>query len=355
MRYEFDIVGRFARSEPHSDASPQTAEAARQMLARRPFLVRRVARYEEAAHYRPSPELQAAMNVAIATGRPLLLTGEPGTGKTMAAYFVARRLGLGDPLRFQVKSDSRARDLLYEFDAVARFRDAQSHGGTMGPGEGPADGQGRAQGGAPRPGLMRYVVKRELWLAFEGRNDGPVVLLIDEIDKAPRDFPNDLLRELEDMRFVIGELDPPDNVVQCEPRLSPIIIITSNLERRLPEPFLRRCVYHNIDMGEEQIRSIVKDRVRALDDTALREPFISDALTCFLALRRNALMDKRPCVDEFWFWLEVFEGETPDAVARRDDVSRAAADLVSNGRTDLSKLPAVGCLIKTADDLGRLE
>jgi MoxR-like ATPase len=343
--YPFDIINHFKDGELNST---QVAE----LLKQRPFLTRRVDRQQEAGMYEPSEKLTAAINVAIAVGRPLLLTGEPGTGKTMAAYFIAQRLGLGDLIRFQVKSDSRARDLLYEFDAVARLRETDPKAANPLRGELVAP-QDRSSDPTKNP-LWRYVTERELWLALKGGPLGPRILLIDEIDKAPRDFPNDLLRELEDLCFTVTEIDPPDNMIVGDPERAPIVVITSNSERRLPEPFLRRCVCHHIEVKDEDVERIVRLRLGKLDTTYLREPFISEALRCFLAIRGNRQLDKRPAVDEFWTWLETFEDASDQGAKRRNEVSLAAERLRSGAPALLSTLPAIGCLVKTIDDVARV-
>jgi MoxR-like ATPase len=307
-------------------------------LSLRPFLNRPNNRLAESHDYKPAPALEAAMNVAIATGRPLLLTGEPGTGKTMAAFFISGRLGLGEPKRFQVRSDSRARDLLYHYDAVGRYH-SQSSPKPVDPGSGPER-------------VMDFVTPGALWEAFRGGKCGPVVLLIDEIDKAPRDFPNDLLRELEEYRFTVEEVIPPAEVV-CPPEHVPITVITSNSERRLPEPFLRRCIYHHIELDPQLIESIVKGRVGSWEQTHLRTPFLNDALTVVNHIRSVDLLDKRPTVDEFWTWLELFEGDSKQV--ERDRVSAVAERIRDRAAKALADLPYPGCMVKTIEDRMKLD
>jgi MoxR-like ATPase len=298
-----------------------------------------------------------------------LLTGDPGTGKTMAAYFISRRLGLGMPIRFQVKSDSRAKDLLYEFDDVTRFREASSQYGVapkflLGSPAGD-DKNPSGVGAAVSPSLptrdedpfaahplRKYVTPHELWLAFQ-KKDAPAVLLIDEIDKAPRDFPNDLLREIEELSFTITEFEPPGNIVKCEPERIPIIVITSNSERRLPEPFLRRCIFHHIELTDEDIDKIVRRRVDKLNARHIRGDFLDAALKCLLEIRKLPNLDKRPTVDEFWTWLETFEDDSDGAQERRRKVLQLSAGM---GGPDASwkDLPGIGCLVKTREDRDRL-
>jgi MoxR-like ATPase len=251
-----------------------------------------------------------------------------------------------------VKSDSRARELLYEFDAVSRFHRTQPSGLGAEPMQKSAPLPSIAS--AARNELWKYVTKRELWLAFEGGPHGPTVLLIDEIDKAPRDFPNDLLRELEDLQFTVAEIDPPDNIVNCEPEKAPIVVITSNSERRLPEPFLRRCVYHHIEMTDKDVSKIVERRLSKLETTYLRQPFLGDALHCFLAIRSNRQLDKRPAIDEFWTWLEPFEDSSDAGGKRRKTIADAAEGLRAGQPVSLASLPAIGCLVKTTDDFAKI-
>lgn len=192
---------------------------------------------EDARCFVPDDQLVTAIEAAVAVGEPLLLTGEPGTGKTQAAYYAAYKLDLEPVIHFQVKSESTARDLLYHFDTVQYFHDAhfqklQGEKGTT-----------NENGARELLDKTRYIDPQPLWEAFKRSDETgkPAVLLIDEIDKAPRDFPNDLLHELDKMEFTIAETKA---LARSEKRIRPLVFITSNSERRLPEPFLRRCVYH---------------------------------------------------------------------------------------------------------------
>jgi len=232
-----------------------------------------------------------AANTALYLGRPLLLTGEPGSGKTEFAHHLAWRLGLERPyhdrgrerveyaLRFDTKSESRARDLFYTIDQVARFQQAQSTKGDVDPLTFMEfQAMGRAILYARPPDELAE--RLEDWQAHPG---GPrrSVVLIDEIDKAPRDFPNDLLMEIERMRFFSPELK---RTVQAEPHFRPIIVVTSNLEKTLPDAFLRRCVYYNIDFpGPDLLKHIVAARLSVLPQAAT---LVDDAIALFCHLRR---------------------------------------------------------------------
>ncbi len=302
------------------------------LLAQRPFA--RVDRSFEADARRfvPGEQLETSINTAIAVGEPLLITGEPGTGKTQAAYYIAYKLGIEPVIHFQVKSDSTARDLLYHFDTVRYFHDA--HLVSLG-----------TSGSASALNKQDYVEKRALWQAFEqAQQHGlPRVLLIDEIDKAPRDFPNDLLHELDKMQFTIAEtgetIPDPDETSENNlalRALRPIVFITSNSERRLPEPFLRRCVYHHIRFDDDLLKQAVASR-RDLLFQNLSDAFIKMAVQRFLALRDRSLR-KRPATGEFLVWLEVLAlavGTTPEQILDED----------------LSKLPYLGVLLKDHQDI----
>lgn len=193
--------------------------------------------------YIPSDELVEAVNLAIFLGRPLLVMGEPGTGKTRLAQHIAFELGLQYRI-WNIKSTSKARDGLYTYDTVGRLRDAQL-------------AASRQIAVEDLPADQEYVTLGELGEAFHA--DEPFVVLIDEIDKADIDFPNDLLSELDDMAFTIVETHPRMHIRSLKP---PIVIITSNNERELPDAFLRRCVYHYIRFPTlEQLREIVGEHL----------------------------------------------------------------------------------------------
>lgn len=295
------------------------------LLTQRPFAQVKRKFADDAPRFVPGEQLATAINTAIAVGEPLLITGEPGTGKTQAAYYAAYQLGIDAVHHFQVKSDSTARDLLYHFDTVRYFHDAHLVNLTQ-----PATGSG------PLLDKGKYVEPRALWFAFKMAADTgvPQIVLIDEIDKAPRDFPNDLLHELDQMEFTVTETGEK---IKVPPQLAPIVFITSNSERRLPEPFLRRCVYHHIRFDDELVERAIASRRE--DYQNLSEEFLQLALRRFLALREQPLR-KQPATGELLVWLRVLALAVGTYPERLDE--------------DLSKLPYVGVLLKDRQDIEEL-
>ena len=266
-----------------------------------------------ARHYQPDADLVDAVNVALAVGAPLLLTGEPGTGKTQVAHYLAWYFDIEDQLfPLYVRSTTTAEDLLYRFDAVAYLHaanDPARRGETLKRSE--------------------FVERGPLWQAYDA--EGPSVVLIDEIDKAPRDFPNDLLNVLDQHAFEV----PESQCTVCRgERTPPVVVITSNSERRLPEPFLRRCIFHHIEFTEELLRRAVEARIG--DFPNLPERVCEAAIERFLELRGREIR-KRPATAELLVWLTV--------LAARDHIDEAK---LRNCR--LSELPALSCLIKDRDD-----
>lgn len=245
----------------------------------------------ELGRYIASPELAEAVNISIALGQPLLVTGEPGCGKTRLAGAVAHELGLGEPLVFNTRSTSRAQDLLYQFDAVLRFYDIQMKSSRA---EDPAN-------------YIRYGA-----LGKAIRSDSRRVVLIDEIDKAPRDFPNDLLNELDRMIFIVSELTPEglenNNAHIVQAKVRPIVIITSNNERQLPPPFLRRCVFHHILFpAKDKLKEIINERLGRHADGGLHlDP---DLVTCaidkFEEVRSLKGLSKKPATGELLAWVQI--------------------------------------------------
>ncbi|UOG91459.1 MAG: MoxR family ATPase [Candidatus Thiothrix sulfatifontis] len=275
----------------------------------------------DAPRFVPDIDLQEAINTALAVGEPLLLTGEPGTGKTQAAYYVAWKLGLGDVLHFQVKSDSTAQDLLYHFDSVRYFHDAHLLAGAT-------------------LSKTNYVEERPLWTALT--SDKPRVLLIDEIDKAPRDFPNDLLHELDQMSFTVKETG---EVVTVQDHNRPLVFITSNSERRLPEAFLRRCVFHHIDFRREMLQAVLASHHASF--SRFSDGFLELAVNRFMLLRKERLR-KIPATGELLVWLKTMALDAGTSSQRLDELFRQ----LENSQ---KKPPYLGTLLKDREDVKAMQ
>ncbi len=248
-----------------------------------------MAKFEGTDNYVATNDLKMAVNAAITLERPLLIKGEPGTGKTVLAHEIAK--GLGAPLiEWNVKSTTKAQQGLYEYDAVARLRDSQL-------------GEDRVHD------IKNYINKGKMWEAFE--SDVRPILLIDEIDKADIEFPNDLLHELDKMSFNVYETG---ETVTAKQR--PIIIITSNNEKDLPDAFLRRCFFHYIQFpDEETMADIVK--VHFPD---LKQRMLSAALKRFFAVRAMPGLKKKPSTSELLDWLKLLlvEDIDPETIKEAD-------------------------------------
>ncbi len=246
-------------------------------------------RFKGSEAYVSTDDLTLAVNAAITLQRPLLVKGEPGTGKTMLAVEVAKAVGL-PLLEWHIKSTTKAQQGLYEYDAVSRLRDSQL--------------------GDPRVHeIGNYIVKGMLWQAFTSAT--PVVLLIDEIDKADIEFPNDLLRELDRMEFFVYETK---ELVRAAQR--PIVFITSNNEKELPDAFLRRCFFHYIRFPDkETMEKIVEVHFPGLKRSLLRE-----ALEVFFEVREVPGLKKKPSTSELLDWLKLLLAEDipPDALRAKD-------------------------------------
>jgi MoxR-like ATPase len=261
--------------------------------------------------YVATDDLTVAVNAAITLERPLLVKGEPGTGKTELARQVSQALGL-PMLEWHIKSTTRAQQGLYEYDAVSRLRDSQL-------------GDDRVND------VANYIKKGKLWQAFTA--EGRVVLLIDEIDKADIEFPNDLLQELDKMEFFVYETG---QTVRAEQR--PIVIITSNNEKELPDAFLRRCFFHYIKFPDvETLKKIV-----AVHHPDIKEALLTTALTQFYTIRDQAGLKKKPSTSEVLDWLKLLLAE---------DMS--PEDLKADSKTALPKLH--GALLKNEQDVHLFE
>ena len=244
-------------------------------------------RFTGSQDYVAGEDLMMAVNAAIALQRPLLIKGEPGTGKTVLAHEVSK--ALGRPLiEWHIKSTTKAQQGLYEYDAVSRLRDSQL-------------------GDQDVSNISNYIDKGKLWEAFE--SDEQVVLLIDEIDKADIEFPNDLLVEIDKMEFFVYETG---ETIKAKHR--PIIIITSNNEKELPDVFLRRCVFHYIDFpDQETMKGIV--RVHHPD---IEEELLKQVLLRFFWLREQPNLRKRPSTSELVDWIAALQrgGIDPETLDR---------------------------------------
>jgi len=250
-------------------------------------------------HYLAERGLRDAVNVALALGQPLLVTGEPGTGKTQLAASIAYELGLGPPLVFNVKTTSTAKDLFYRYDALRHFHDAQFHKAEL-----TVDPYITYE--ALGLAILLSADSREAdpYLPEQYRGKGPVrsVVLIDEIDKAPRDLPNDVLNEIENMSFDVKETG---RTFGADQRLRPILVLTSNSEKNLPDAFVRRCVFYHISFPDrERLRQIVQRRLDL--DSAFTPGMLENALRDFERIRSLPLR-KKPATAEFLAWLEVLQ------------------------------------------------
>jgi len=243
-------------------------------------------RFAGTDRYVATTDLMMAVNAAVTLERPLLIKGEPGTGKTQLAQEIAA--ALGRPLHeWHIKSTSKAQQGLYEYDAVSRLRDSQL-------------------GDARVHDIGNYIVKGKLWEAFE--SDEQPVLLIDEIDKADIEFPNDLLRELDRMEFYVYETR-----ALVKARHRPIIVITSNNEKELPDAFLRRCFFHYIRFPDEETMTRIVD----VHYPHLRKDLLAEALTSFFRLRETPGLRKKPSTSELLDWLKLLVAEQIPAEALR--------------------------------------
>jgi len=248
-------------------------------------------RFASTDRYIATDDLMMAVNAAVTLGRPLLIKGEPGTGKTQLAQEIAG--SLGRPMyEWHVKSTSKAQQGLYEYDAVSRLRDSQL-------------------GDARVHDISNYILKGSLWEAFE--SDTQPVLLIDEIDKADIEFPNDLLRELDRMEFYVYETR---RLVKARHR--PIIVITSNNEKELPDAFLRRCFFHYIRFPDEA----TLQRIVAVHYPGLKKELLAEALGSFFQVRETPGLKKKPSTSELLDWIKLLVAEDIDPEVLRSQDPR---------------------------------
>jgi MoxR-like ATPase len=269
-------------------------------------------KFQGSEQYVATQDLMLAVNAAITLKRPLLVKGEPGTGKTMLAEEVASALGL-PLLQWHIKSTTKAQQGLYEYDAVSRLRDSQL-------------------GDEKVRDIQNYIVRGVLWQAFAAEQ--PVALLIDEIDKADIEFPNDLLRELDRMEFHVYETR---ELVRARHR--PLVFITSNNEKELPDAFLRRCFFHYIKFPDA-------DTMRAIVDVhfpGLRKELLAAALKTFYDVRNLPGLKKKPSTSELLDWLKLLVAEEipAEALQSRDE--------------KVSVPPLVGALLKNEQDVNLFE
>jgi len=246
-------------------------------------------RFEGTSAYVATDDLKVAVNSAIALERPLLVKGEPGTGKTVLALEVAKAVG-APLLEWHVKSTTKALQGLYEYDAVSRLRDSQL--------------------GDPKVhDIKNYIVRGMLWNAFDA--DEQSVLLIDEVDKADIEFPNDLLRELDRMEFYVYETQ---QLVKARHR--PLVIITSNNEKELPDAFLRRCFFHYIRFPDQE----TMQRIVGVHFPGLKKALLKEALEAFFEIRDVPGLKKKPSTSELLDWLKLLMAEDipPEALTSRD-------------------------------------
>jgi MoxR-like ATPase len=269
-------------------------------------------RFEGTDRYIATDDLKLAVNAALALERPLLIKGEPGTGKTLLAEEVAQ--SLARPLKqWHIKSTTKAQQGLYEYDAVSRLRDSQLGDAHVGD-------------------IAHYIKRGVLWEAFDA--DSPAVVLIDEIDKADIEFPNDLLRELDRMEFYVYETQ---QTVRARHR--PLVVITSNNEKELPDAFLRRCFFHYIRFPDRETMTRIVD----VHFPGLKKALLQEALEVFFNLREVPGLKKRPSTSELLDWLKLLLAE---------DIP---VDALRSGDRKVFLPPLHGALLKNEQDVHLFE
>ena len=246
-------------------------------------------KFQGTENYVAGEDLKLAVNAAITLGRPLLIKGEPGTGKTMLAEEVARSLGK-TLYQWHIKSTTKAQQGLYEYDAVSRLRDSQLGDERVGD-------------------IANYIVKGVLWRAFDSPEQA--VVLVDEIDKADIEFPNDLLRELDRMEFFVYETQQTVSA-----RHRPIIFITSNNEKELPDAFLRRCFFHYIRFPDKE----TMERIVDVHFPGIKKHLLREALEVFFEVREVPGLKKKPSTSELLDWLKLLLADdiSPEALRSKD-------------------------------------
>ncbi|MGH6970024.1 MAG: AAA family ATPase [Caulobacteraceae bacterium] len=269
-------------------------------------------RFEGTADYVATDDLKIAVNAAIALERPLLIKGEPGTGKTVLAYEVAKALK-ATLITWHIKSTTKALQGLYEYEAVTRLRDSQL-------------GDERVKD------VRNYIKRGKLWEAFD--SEVRPVLLIDEIDKADIEFPNDLLQELDRMEFYVYEIDET-----IKAKIRPVVIITSNNEKELPDAFLRRCFFHYIRFPDEKTMRLIID----VHYPGIKQKLVSEALRIFYDMRKVPGLKKKPSTSELLDWLKLLMVEDIDGETLKEK--------------DPTKLipPLHGALLKNEQDVQLFE
>jgi MoxR-like ATPase len=273
-------------------------------------------KFQGSQNYVATQDLMLAVNAAITLKRPLLVKGEPGTGKTMLAEEVAQALGM-PLLQWHIKSTTKAQQGLYEYDAVSRLRDSQLS---------------TVDGGEKVKDINNYIVKGVLWQAFTA--DEPIALLIDEIDKADIEFPNDLLRELDRMEFYCYETR---ELVKAKNR--PLVFITSNNEKELPDAFLRRCFFHYIKFPDAETMQQIVD----VHFPGLKKELLTAAMKTFYDVRNLPGIKKKPSTSELLDWLKLLMAE---------DIPLEA---LQNADNKVSVPPLVGALLKNEQDVTLFE
>jgi len=269
-------------------------------------------KFEGTEQYVATDDLRMAVDAAVALQRPLLVKGEPGTGKTMLAEQVASSMGMR-LIQWHIKSTTKAQQGLYEYDAVSRLRDSQL-------------------GNDKVHDISNYIKKGKLWEAFGA--DEQVVLLIDEVDKADIEFPNDLLVEIDKMEFFVYETG---ETIKAKHR--PIVIITSNNEKELPDAFLRRCFFHYINFPDRDTMKQIID-VHFPD---IKQSLVKDAMDIFFDVRQVPGLKKKPSTSELVDWLKLLMADDiPDEVLQNSDVRQAIP-------------PLYGALLKNEQDVHLLE